>query len=374
MSKHLINALAIALLFVTPVLAADPTGVFSGQASDGPVVLQLQPGQPGYLKGRLHCNGRDFVVVARQNGDHLLGLVGARGIPSVQFLASLQPDGSIILMCDNTSIALSRNQPAGAPADAGNPAMTSYAAQANAASNAADAEQQAMRGASADIASQQRAVMPADPVTADLSAMADQAASERQAEMAKLYAPQNPQQMAQPNSMQTEPSQNPYAAYPTSPAAGGQGYYGAYQAAGTTASSGSYQVPQPQSYSAAPAYAYPTPYTPMPSQEPAASYNQPNDGSAVMQNYEQYQAAQDQMSLQRSDTMREQNRSVGPDGEQITSPLDATQVTVDQANQAWYTTEQAPTPPADQTVAQPYSYSAPEAPAAEAPAAEGDGN
>jgi hypothetical protein len=77
------------------------------------------------------------------------------------------------------------------------------------------------------------------------------------------------------------------------------------------------------------------------------------------------------MSLQRSDTMREQNRYIGPDGNEIVAPENATQVTVDQAGQATYTTEQAPTPPADETVAQPYSYTAPETPAAPA---EGDGN
>jgi hypothetical protein len=103
-------------------------------------------------------------------------------------------------------------------------------------------------------------------------------------------------------------------------------------------------------------------------QQPAMSMNQPNDGSALMQQYEHQQAVDDQISLQRSDTMREQNRYVGPDGTEIVAPENATQVTVDQGGQATYTTEQAPTPPAEETVAQPYSYSAPAAPT------EGDGN
>jgi len=97
--------------------------------------------------------------------------------------------------------------------------------------------------------------------------------------------------------------------------------------------------------------------------------NQPHDGTALMSPYAHPQAVDDQISLQRSDAMREQNRYTGEDGTQYTAPENATQVTVDQAGQATYTTEQAPTPPADETVAQPYSYTAPAA-----PAAEGDGN
>jgi hypothetical protein len=100
-----------------------------------------------------------------------------------------------------------------------------------------------------------------------------------------------------------------------------------------------------------------------PGAAPTASLNHPNDGSDIMQQYEQDQRVQDQLSLQRSDTMRDQNRYVGPDGTEYTAPLEATQVTVDNTGQATYTTEQAPTPPANETVAQPYDYSAP-APAA----------
>jgi hypothetical protein len=362
-NSSVITALALGLLFTTPLLAADPTGVFTGQAPDGPVVLQLHTGLQGYLNGQLQCNGRDFAVVASQNGNQLLGLVGAPGFQPVQLRASLRENGSIVLACNGSTIALQRNQ---APT---NPAMTNYAAQNDATSTAASTEQQAMQTAPANPLAPQPTATPADSVTADLSALADQASKERQAELAKLYAPQNPQPMYQTNPQQSDQYQTPNNSY----SAQQPSIYQAanpQSAAGAYAPASAYQMPQtqyqPQNYPTAPAYNYPAaPYAPM----PAASYNQPNDGSAVMQNYEQYQAAQDQLSLQRSDAMREQNRYTGPDGQEITAPENATQVTVDQAGQATYTTEQAPTPPADETVAQPYSYSAPAA-----PAAEGDGN
>jgi hypothetical protein len=274
MFKNAIKSFVAAVLFATPVLAADATGTFTGQSPNGPVVLQLHPSQrPGVLAGELHCGPNAFAVVAQQQGDRMAGLFGAPGIQPMQFVGAMQNNGVLTLVCNGSAIQLTRG---GQPAPA--------------------------------------------------------------------QMPQQPQQQWQQQRMaqQYQTVQPPSYSNPQPPAGYVYANPGYGQAYGNAGNGG---------------YAYPGAYTPA----PAVNYNHPNDGSAVMKQYERYQAAQDQMALQRSDTMRGQNRYVGPDGTEYTAPIEATQVTVDNTGQGTYSTEQAPTCPPSETVAQPYNYSAPAA-------------
>lgn len=361
MFKKFIKAVAATVLMASPLFGAGVNGLYRGQSANGPVMLQINPGPQGYLVGKLRSSNGLFAVVAQQNGSNLNGMFGAPGAGPMQFTGTVQDNGTLVLTCAGQTIQLQSNQPAPAVTPA-NPLSTD--------------------GTPSQIPTAQNTQGAAeDPIAAQMDALAKQAAAERQQELSQLPTarnyPQNYNNQAAP-----------------------QGYPGAYgQMPAQTSAYGNYQAPasnyptQPQTYQAptygntpqyapqytpqyvpqsVPQYApqYTPQYTPMPAQVPAMNLNQPADDSAIMSQYEHQQAVDDQMSLQRSDTTREQNRYVGPDGNEIVAPENATQVTVDQANQATYTTEQAPTPPADETVAQPYSYTAPETPAP----AEGDGN
>jgi hypothetical protein len=358
MIKNLVKAVATGLLLSTSVLAADVNGTFKGQGPNGPVMLQIQPGPQGYLVGRLRSNGGVFAVVSQQNGDQLIGMLESPQGQPMQFSGMVHNDGSLVLSSGGSTVTLEPKEAA--------------------ASKAASVDQttggQTTAGSVYGSQNSQPVATPADPnddVATEMQQLANQASRERAAEMAAITNPRN----TQPAAAQNYPgAASGYGAYGQAPVQANAGYCGgtyqtggAYQTGAANPSAGNYTMQQAPAYpSAYPSggYAY-TPYTPMP-QQPAVNYNQPNDGSAIMQQYEQQQAAQDQISLQRSDTMREQNRYVGEDGTQYTAPENATQVTVDQGGQATYTTEQAPTPPADETVATPYSYSS--------TPAEGDGN
>jgi hypothetical protein len=355
--KNLIKACAASLIVAAPAFAADVDGVFKGQGAKGPVVLELHAGQRGYLTGELHCNHSTFAVVAKQDGDELAGIFGAPGVMPMQFTGSVEDNGALTVTCNGSTIELKHKT----------------AAKAN--DNAADA-QAAEAQAQAEIKMRQyiaQHTRPAavdnnntDTAEADYMATAREAARERQAMQAGMYGSQNSQPTAMDQSNTN--SRGTYGAYGQMPVQTNAGYNGGgYQAGGNYQDGASYSMPQAQSYpNAGAGYGYAAPYVPAQSQQPAVSYNHPDDGSASMQQYEQYQAVQDQISLQRSDAMRDQSRFIGADGTQIIAPDTATQVTVDQAGQATYTTEQAPAAPPMETVAQPYTYTAPTAePAAE---------
>jgi len=361
MIKSLIKAIAAGLLLSTSVLAADVNGTFKGQGPNGPVMLQIQPGPQGYLVGRLRGGRGVFAVVAQQDGNQLFGLLESPQGQPMQFGGLVQNDGSLILTSGGLTITLE-------PKDA-------------AASKAASVDQTTgaptTGGQVYGSQNSQPAATPVnanDDVVTEMQQLANQAARERAAETAAITAPRN----TQPAAQNYPGAASGYGSYGQAPVQANAGYYGgAYQGGGANQagaaypSAGNYTLPQAPAYpSAYPSGGYANvPYAPMPQQQPALRYNQPNDGSAIMQQYEHQQAVDDQISLERSDTTREQNRYVGEDGTQYTAPENATQVTVDQAGQATYTTEQAPTPPADEPVVTPYSYSS-----GSSTATEGDGN